>query len=202
MIGYLRGELVQVDDEACVIDVNGVGYNVYCSKSLLNRLGDIINEESPEVKLYTQLIHREDTMDLYGFFNKDELRLFTLLLTVSGIGPKQSVKILGVRDPAEIINAIVSGDTDFLMTLSGIGKKKAQQIILELKEKTKRNFDTAASPVSSNYNEAVTALESLGFTAAESRDAVERALTDETIDVKGGKSDVSKIVENALKQLS
>lgn len=202
MIGYLRGELVQVDDEACVIDVNGVGYNVYCSKSLLNQLGEIINDETPVVKLYTQLIHREDTMDLYGFINKDELRLFTLLLTVSGIGPKQSVKILGVRDPADIIKAIVTEDNAFLMSLSGIGKKKAQQIILELKEKAKRNFDIAASPVSSNYNEAVTALESLGFTAAESREAVERALSDETLAAKGDKSDVSKIVENALKQLS
>ena len=202
MIGYLRGELVHIDDEACVIDVNGVGYNVYCSKSLLNRLGEIIDEGSPEVKLYTQLIHREDTMDLYGFFDKDEHRLFTLLLTVSGIGPKQSVKILGVRAPADIIKAIVTGDTDFLMTLSGIGKKKAQQIILELKEKTKRYFDITASPVSSNYNEAVTALESLGFTNAESREAVERALSDEELAVNGVKSDVSKIVENALKQLS
>ena len=123
-------------------------------------------------------------------------------MTVSGIGPKQSVKILGARDPADIINAIVTGDTDFLMTLSGIGKKKAQQIILELKEKAKRNFDIAASPVSSNYNEAVTALDSLGFTSAESREAVERALADETLAGKGAKSDVSKIVENALKQLS
>ena len=202
MIGYLRGELVQVDDEACVIDVNGVGYNVYCSKSLLNRLGEIIDEGSPEVKLYTQLIHREDTMDLYGFIDKYELRLFTMLMTVSGIGPKQSIKILGVRAPADIIKAIVTGDTDFLMSLSGIGKKKAQQIILELKEKAKRNFDIDASPVSSNYNEAVTALESLGFTTAESREAVERALSDVKLAVNGGKSDVSKIVENALKQLS
>jgi Holliday junction DNA helicase RuvA len=202
MIGYLRGELIQIDDEACLIDVNGVGYYVYCSKSVLNKLGEIVDEEAPVVKLYTQLIHREDTMDLYGFIQKDELRLFTLLLSVSGIGPKQSVKILGVRNPGDIIKAIVSGDSDFLMSLSGIGKKKAQQIILELKEKVKKSFDIAASPVSSNYNEAVKALESLGFTSAESRDAVEKVLSDETFALNGGKTDVTKIVENALKQLS
>jgi Holliday junction DNA helicase RuvA len=202
MIGYLRGELVEIDDESCVIDVSGVGYYVYCSKSVLYRLGEMLNDGSAFVRLFTHLIHREDTMDLYGFIEKDELRLFTLLLSVSGIGPKQSLRILGVRNPVDIIKAIVSGDSDFLMSLSGIGKKKAQQIILELKEKVKRSFDTAVSPVSSNYSEAVKALESLGFTSSESREAVEKVLSDETLSSGAGISDVTKIVENALKQLS
>lgn len=197
MIGYLRGTPVQIEDDACIIDVNGVGYYVYCSRKLLNKFEEITEDGSSDVKLYTQLIHREDTMDLYGFLDRDEHNLFNLLLTVSGIGPKQSMKILGTRDTPDIVKAIVSEDIEFLTALSGIGKKKAQQIILALKERVRKSFDTTASPVSSGYMEAVTALESLGFSAVESRDAVDKALS--MADVK---DDVAKIVETALRHLS
>lgn len=197
MIGYLRGTPVQIEDDACIIDVNGVGYYVYCSRKLLNKLEAVIEKGPSDVKLYTQLIHREDTMDLYGFLDKDEHNLFNLLLTVSGIGPKQSMKILGTRDTADIVKAIVSEDIDFLIALSGIGKKKAQQIIFTLKERVRKTFDTTASPVSSTYLEAVTALESLGFSAAESRRAVDNALS-----IVELKDDVAKIVEAALRHLS
>jgi Holliday junction DNA helicase RuvA len=197
MIGYLRGTPVQIEDDACIIDVNGVGYYVYCSRKLLNKLEAVIEKGPSDVKLYTQLIHREDTMDLYGFLDKDEHNLFNLLLTVSGIGPKQSMKILGTRDTADIVKAIVSEDIDFLIALSGIGKKKAQQIIFTLKERVRKTFDTTVSPVSSTYLEAVTALESLGFSAAESRRAVDNALS-----IVESKDDVAKIVEAALRHLS
>ncbi len=196
MIGYLRGKVVQIDEESCILDVNGVGYCVYCSKRTLQQIEKSNTEDSSEIKLYTRLIHREDTMDLYGFVKKDEHILFNLLLTVSGIGPKQSIKILGTRDAPDIVKAVVSENSTFLMALSGIGKKKAQQIIIELKEKIKKFFDTAATTVPSTYIEAISALESLGFTAIESREAVDNALLEES------SGDVGKIVETALKYLS
>ena len=196
MIGYLRGKVVQIDEESCILDVNGVGYCVHCSKRTLQQIEKSNTEDSSEIKLYTRLIHREDTMDLYGFVKKDENILFNLLLTVSGIGPKQSIKILGTRDAPDIVKAVVSENSTFLMALSGIGKKKAQQIIIELKEKIKKFFDTAATPVPSTYIEAISALESLGFTAIESREAVDNALLEES------SGDVGKIVETALKYLS
>jgi len=196
MIGYLRGKVVQIDEESFILDVNGVGYCVYCSKRTLQQIEKSNTEDSSEIKLYTRLIHREDTMDLYGFVKKDEHILFNLLLTVSGIGPKQSIKILGTRDAPDIVKAVVSENSTFLMALSGIGKKKAQQIIIELKEKIKKFFDTAATSVPSTYIEAISALESLGFTAIESREAVDNALLEES------SGDVGKIVETALKYLS
>ena len=124
MIGYLKGKIVQIDDESCLLDVNGVGYCVYCSKRTLQDISKNSNNDESDIQLYTRLIHREDTMDLYGFFHKEEQLLFNLLLTVSGIGPKQSIKILGMQNAPEIVKAVVSEDSSFLMTLSGIGKKK------------------------------------------------------------------------------
>ena len=197
MIGYLKGKVVQINDESCLLDVNGVGYCIYCSKRTLQDISKNTDNDESDIQLYTRLIHREDTMDLYGFFHKEEQVLFNLLLTVSGIGPKQSIKILGMRNAPEIVKAVVSEDSSFLMTLSGIGKKKAQQIILELKEKVKKSFQTSETPVTSTYLEAIHALESLGFTAVESREGVDRALT-----TNEDSGDVAKIVETALKYLS
>jgi Holliday junction DNA helicase RuvA len=137
-------------------------------------------------------------MDLYGFLQNDEHELFNLLLSVNGIGPKQSLKILGFNDVGDIVKAIISEDSGYLESLPGIGKKKAQQIILELKEKARKNFDMAAIPLSSHNIEAIAALESLGFSPKEARSAVEKALATEG--VKTG--DVGTIVESALKLLS
>jgi Holliday junction DNA helicase RuvA len=194
MIAYLKGNVVSIDEEACILDVNGIGYYVYCSQRTLQGLK---SDDPQEITLYTRLIHREDCMDLYGFISRDEYLLFNLLITVSGIGPKQSIKILGTRNAQDIVKAVVSDDSNFLMSLVGIGKKKAQQIILELKEKVKKSFDTAETPVSSLYVEAITALESLGFSPSESRKAVDKALLS-----KQNADDVGKIVESALKYLS
>ena len=196
MIAYLTGIVTEIDDEKCMLEVLGVGYSVYCSKRTLAAL-----EEKwgiPEtVKLFTRLMHREDAMDLYGFLTKNEYTFFNLLLTVSGIGPKQAIKILGASDVADIVRAITSGDSSFLMTVSGIGNKKAQQIILELKEKLIKRFQVTPSSVSSGSHDAVSVLQSLGFSPVESREAVERALS-----LLGKSDDVSKIIETALKTLS
>jgi len=197
MIGYLRGKVVHIGEESCILDVNGVGYIVYCSARTLQEITNTCSGDAQELRLYTRLIHREDAMDLYGFINPEEHILFNLLLTVSGIGPKQSIKILGTRNAADIVRAVVSEDDSFLMAMSGIGKKKAQQIILELKEKVRKFFGTVHAPESSLYIDAIGALETLGFTPAESRKAVEKALTE-----KGDEADIETLVEAALQYLS
>jgi Holliday junction DNA helicase RuvA len=198
MIAYLRGQVVFIDEESCVLDVGGVGYHVYCSQKTIQELKKLSERgEIPVATLYTRLIHRDESMDLYGFVQREECVLFNLLNTVSGIGPKQSLRILGARDAQDLVKAVVSEDSTFLMSLAGIGNKKAQQIILELKEKVKKSFDTEITPVSSIYIEALSALQSLGFTLVESRRAVEQALNS-----YGESLDVGIIVEAALKLLS
>jgi len=197
MIGYLNGVLANIENNGCILDVQGVGYFVYCSNKTIAKLKKLNLEDPPVVKLFTRLIHREDTLDLYGFLTKKDVGFFNMLLTVSGIGPKQALKIMGGCSIEDIIKAIVSENSSFLMGLSGIGKKKSQQIILELKEKLEGTFDISKAVTSHHYYDAITALEALGFNKSESREAVDRALRDTK-----NKNDVSRIIEDALRILS
>jgi Holliday junction DNA helicase RuvA len=197
MIGYLKGHIVEAEGDSCIIDVAGVGYLVYCSESTLTVLREKLAQGSPSVQLFTRLLHREDVLDLYGFLHRDEYTLFNMLLKVSGIGPKQALKILGIGKTREIVRAIVSGNDSFLMQLSGIGKKRAQQIIFDLKEKLHRAFEMKISEPSSEYETAVTALETLGFSAGEASKAVETVLSSQDVP-----QEISGIIEDALKLLS
>jgi len=197
MIGYVRGILKGTDSDRCIIDVHGIGYVVYCSKNTLAEMEGASENESREVLLHTRLIHREDTLDLYGFLHGEEKLLFDMLITVSGIGPKQGIKILGTSKVTDIVHAVVHEDSAFLMQLSGIGRKKSQQIILELKEKLKESFEVPVRTGVSAYTEAISALEALGFTRGESKQAVENAL-----ERRPELNDVGQIVELALKNLS
>jgi Holliday junction DNA helicase RuvA len=195
MIGYLKGHITEVDVESCIVDVQGVGYIVHCAESTLEQLRRKVGTKET-VMLLTRLLHREDVLDLYGFLHRDEHMLFNMLLRVSGIGPKQALKILGMGKTSQIISAIINGDSSFLMQLSGIGKKRAEQIIFDLRERLKNSLEVPTVPETSVYALAVSALGKLGFSAAESREAVQEAL--ESI----GESDVSQVIEHALKQLS
>ena len=193
MFYYLKGKLVHVEQNLAVIDVGGVGYACHTSLTSLShaQVGD-------EVTFYTYLHIREDLMDLYGFYDTEELSCFKMLIGVSGIGPKVALAILSVVSPSQLALAIVGADEKPLLAASGVGKKMAQRILLELKDKVaKEQADlvhkgTISMPDAANtaIGEAVAALTVLGYSNSE----IDSVLN--TMDVSG--MSVEEIVKKAL----
>ena len=132
MIAYLKGKLVIKSVDYIVIDVQGIGYKVYMSKTAIDKL-----EEEKEIKVYTYLKVREDDMSLFGFNTLEELHMFELLISVGGIGAKSAIAILSNITPSKFALAVITSDVNTLKKLQGIGPKTAQRIILELKDKIK-----------------------------------------------------------------
>ena len=132
MIAYLKGNLQIKSDEYVVIEVNGIGYKIYMSKTAIDEL-----EEDKEVKVYTYLKVREDDISLFGFNTNEELHMFELLISVGGIGAKSAITILSNITPSKFALAVITNDVNTLKKLQGIGPKTAQRIILELKDKIK-----------------------------------------------------------------
>lgn len=197
MIAYLKGTLARKATEAIIIDVHDVGYEVEISSQTFEQLP----AEGKELKL---LIHHHITDNdqrLFGFFSNDEKELFELLNAVKGVGPKLGLKILSGLPAAQIIQAIVQSDKAALSQISGIGKKTAERMILELKDKI-GEMATAASvqakvSVGGNLKEeAVSALESLGFKKRDAEKAVVAAARENSAD-----GDVQVLIKNALSQL-
>ena len=137
MIAYVNGVLESLQEGNAVIDVGGVGINVGISGSTLDRMPGV----GEAVKLYTYTNVREDTFSLFGFLSRDELSLFKMLITVSGIGPKAGLSILSVMTPDDLRFAIMAGDTRTIAKAPGIGKKSAERITLELKDKIRVTED-------------------------------------------------------------
>ncbi len=179
MIAFLKGVLAYSDMDSVIIDVNGVGYRLSVPLSSRGGLGAI----GDEVKLYTVMAIREDSINLYGFATEIERELFTLLTTVNGVGPKVALSILSSLGPDRIRIAIATGDPSELTKASGVGKKTAQRIVLELKDKA-GFFDSEDQDVQVNLSgsatgtgdEAIDALMALGFNYNEARRAVAKAL--------------------------
>lgn len=132
MIAYLKGKLVIKSVDYIVIDVQGIGYKVYMSKTAIDKL-----EEEKEIKIYTYLKVREDDISLFGFNTLEELNMFELLISVGGIGAKSAIVILSNITPSKFALAVITSDVNTLKKLQGIGPKTAQRIILELKDKIK-----------------------------------------------------------------
>lgn len=197
MIAYVRGTLTGVEHDSCTVEAGGIGYLLYCPQSTMGELRALHETDRCTVLLYTKTIHREDTLDLYGFLSSGERSFFDLLLTVSGIGPKQALKIMSTGETARIAAAVAAGDAGFLRAAAGIGEKKAHRIILELQEKLKKSFPISEHTATGVPDEALSALLSLGFTEGEAREALDRARSDEE-----GRIDVSRLVEQALRNLS
>ncbi len=187
MIGTLEGKVVHQDLRFVIIDVNGVGYKVSVTGQTTEKF--ILNDK---IRLWTYLAVRENALDLYGFFSRDELEFFELLISISGIGPKTALSILNIASVAMLRQAISSGDTSHLIKVSGIGKKNAEKIVLELKDKLGPARAEDGEHLQGEAD-AIAALNSLGYSHKEARDALKEVPKELT-----GTSDK---VKHALKTL-
>lgn len=183
MISYVRGELASIEEDKAIIDVGGVGYGVYMPQQSLS----LLPEAGSEVKLYTYLNVKEDAMQLFGFLTRDDLEIFRLVIGVSGIGPKGGLNILSCMNPDELRFAIMSGDAKAISAAPGIGKKTAEKLIVELRDKVdiedmlehaahgkEDGASVMPSADSDMQTEAVQALVALGYGSAESLRAVKK----------------------------
>jgi Holliday junction DNA helicase RuvA len=169
MISSLRGKLESLGADGVVINVGGVGFRVRMPASALSALGTPGNE----VKVFTHMHVREDNIALYGFATSEEMWLFETLIGVTGLGPKLSLAILSALSPEQVTVAIATGSTDMLDMVPGIGKKVASRIILELKEKIGAGWVAApGTRLAQENTDVLTALTSLGYSAAEAVKAV------------------------------
>ena len=181
MIGRLRGKLVGLTEEGLVLDVGGVGYMLFATPSAVKQASSS-ESGSDEVTLETHLHVRDDALQLFGFATSPERDLFELLLTVSGIGPKVALAIVSAYSPAELRRAMVQEDAVLFQSISGIGRKLAQRIVLELKE---RIVDVGETTLGISENESGTARDALvllGFTPIEAEQKL--ASVDDTLSVE------------------
>ena len=161
MLAYIKGTLEMKMTEYVVIDVGGLGYKVFMSSIGMEKLGEI----GSQVKVYTYYRVREDDISIFGFNSNEELKMFELLLSVSGVGAKTALAMLAVCTPAEFVLAIISEDINLLTSIPGIGPKSAKRIILELKDKIKKEQQiqelTEATKNNSSVQEANTKMQKL-----------------------------------------
>lgn len=191
MITYIRGELVAIEEDKAIVDVNGVGYGIFMPGTAMNYLPPI----GEEVKLHTYMNVREDAMQLFGFLTRDDLKVFKLVIGVSGIGPKGGLSILSKLSPDELRFAVMANDAKAISAAPGIGKKTAEKLIIELKDKLsiedvlEKGADDSAVPVSVGaangaQAEAIQALVALGYSNTEAVKAVKKVQIDDTTSVE------------------
>ncbi len=186
MIGHLKGTIIHNDLKSVILDVGGVGYKIFTN------IGSLESEKNKIAEFWTYLAVRENALDLYGFRTKEELDFFELLITVSGIGPKSALAILSIATVSNLRHAIATSDTSHLVKVSGVGKKNAEKIVLELKDKIDGHSLGETTSMSGDVD-ALLALKSLGYDERESREALKK--------VKDAK-DTSDKIKKALKLLS
>lgn len=193
MIAHLEGRMVEKTPTEVVIDCHGVGYSVNISLHTFSLLPD-----SEKVKLYTYLQIKEDAHTLFGFAEKAERELFKLLLSVSGVGAGTARTMLSSLEPRQIIGYIASGNTGAIQSIKGIGTKTAARVILDLKDKVLKLYDieeVSAPGYNTNRDEALSALEVLGFNKKLAEKAIEKVLRETPA------ANVETIIKQALKNL-
>lgn len=197
MIYSLNGKLTYTDPTTAVVECAGVGYGCRVTYNTLRQLP----ETGKQVFLFTYMNVREDAVDLFGFYTKEELECFKLLTTVNGVGPKAAISILSELTPEAVCAAISTGDTKTITRAQGVGPKVAQRIVLELKDKVGINVSDdeidnsdimSTNSASNNKTEAVSALMSLGYSQSEAQKAVSKC------DIS---KDTEQIIKDALKYL-
>lgn len=181
MIGKLKGTLTEIDGSNGLIEMkDGVSYQVFLTNEILSRL------LPAEIEVYTYLQVREDALTLYGFASKQEYQLFTLLLTVPGIGPKSGFNVISHSQPTELIHAVTTNDTHYFSKIPGLGKKGAIKIILELSQKLKTQFnlEQMQKQVSDDDKTVIDALISLGFRANDAKEVLEKLSPELSVEEK------------------
>ncbi len=177
MIASVEGVVGAIAADSLVIEVGGLGYRVFCAPAILATA-----QPGKVLKLHTYHLVREDQQALYGFRTAEELGFFNLLLTVTGVGPKVALAIVGSRPTADLQLAIMTGDQAVLVAIPGIGKKLAERVIFELKEKVAAAGVAAVGPAAiggqASEGEVVAALQALGYSLGEAREASRAAMAD------------------------
>ncbi|MBI4134720.1 MAG: Holliday junction branch migration protein RuvA [Candidatus Sungbacteria bacterium] len=190
MIASLVGTLISRGEKSIVLEVAGVGYSIFLSQDGLLKLPEL----GAQVKLYTHQHVREDALELYGFSHPAELEFFEMLIGIPGIGPKSALSILGAGGLDQLRRAVAAGDTAYLTKVSGVGRKTAEKIVLELKEKmVGRGVSVSEHPALRDEADALDALISLGYSRDEARHAL-AAVRDDSLSIE-------KRVSQALKKL-
>ncbi len=185
MIGYIEGPVVSKDEKSLVILTSGIGYRVFTTNETISKNGK-------EVAFFTHLAVRENALDLYGFESKEELSFFEMLLTIPGIGPKSALSILNMAHVDTLRSAIGSGDVGYLTKVSGIGRKTAEKIVLELRDKI-GDIAKEENLSMKETGDAILALVSLGYSERDVRETLKKV----------GKNELSteELIKEALKQL-
>ena len=185
MFAYIKGSLEMKSSGYIVIDINGLGYKIFMSQNNIDSIGELHNI----IKVFTYVKVREDDISIYGFKTQEELRMFELLIGVSGVGAKSALVMLSCIEPSEFAIAVISNNVKLLTQVPGIGTKSAQRIILELKDKLKaeqseldeeklENAKLKSSKTNENVQEAISGLMVLGY----SRKDIEKAFTHLIVD--------------------
>ena len=205
MIAYVKGELAQKQIGYVVIDVGGLGYKIFMSEPSIDEIGNI----GDTVKVHTYYRVSEDDISLFGFNSQEELRMFELLISVSGIGAKTALAMLACIEPSQFAIAVISNDIDTLKKIPGVGPKSAQRIVLELKDKMKKEQQIAELTnasleqkskvkkiivADSKVQEATDALQVLGYTKKDVEKVLEQIDTNDL--------SVEDIIKRALRELS
>lgn len=205
MIAYVNGILESIEEGLAIVDVGGIGMNVFISGSTMDRMPGI----GEAVKLYTYTSVKEDSFTLYGFLSRDELSLFKMLISVNGIGPKGGLSILSVMTPDDLRFAIMAGDAGTISKAPGVGKKTAERITLELRDKIKATeddmlrgpsaitLDDLTGEASSARDEAVAALVALGYNSSDAMKAVRKVLKEND----NAAGDTEMLLKLALKEM-
>ncbi|MNM29807.1 Holliday junction ATP-dependent DNA helicase RuvA [compost metagenome] len=198
MYEYIRGLHKGINKDYIVVENNGIGYKIFTSGSTLAKLPKL----DEEVTIYIQQIVREDFIGLYGFLSREELDMFNILLTINGVGAKAALSLLSISTVDNLKYAIMIGDEKHVVRAPGIGKKTAQRIILELKDKFKADelLDNKDASIdidmnniyANNINEALSALMALGYTEKEAQKALSNADVDKSVE---------EIIKECLKML-
>jgi Holliday junction DNA helicase RuvA len=193
MIAYLKGKIIAKSNNYAILETGGIGYQVYAGENFLAEL-----HKGSETEIYTHHHIREDMDDLYGFRDLEELQLFELLISVSGVGPKSALAVISLAAVTDIKEAIIRGDAGLLTKVSGIGKKTAERLVLELKNKVARSSNgdiLSGGAMSLGSSDEIDALMSLGYSLPEAREAlnaVEASITSSSGRVKAALKNLAR----------